>query len=212
MTKIYIIRHGETEWNIQKRLQGQKDSPLTKQGLEQAKERAKSLAQVPFEEVFSSDLVRAQRTAGIIALEHQLTAKTHQLLRERSFGKHEGKLITEFEEELKEMLLKEEALNKEERFAFKISDDIESDEEITTRMLTALREIAVAYPDKTVGVICHGAIMRTLLIHLGWGTYTQLQHGAIENLGYFVVDTDGVDFFISEAVGVKVIDQTQKGQ
>lgn len=200
--RLYIIRHGETEWNLEHRLQGQKDSCLTANGLAQAKERAKNLAKIYFDEIFSSDLLRAKQTAEIIALEHKLAVKTNQLLRERSFGKYEGTLITEFETELKEMLHKQETLSEKEQFSFKLSSEVESDEEIVTRMITFVREIAAAYLGKTVAVVCHGSIMRSFLVHLGFGNYSELRFGAIGNLGYFILETDGVDFFVRETEGI----------
>jgi 2,3-bisphosphoglycerate-dependent phosphoglycerate mutase len=199
---IYVIRHGETEWNIAQKMQGQHDSPLTPAGIEQAKQRAKTLAHINFAEIFSSDLLRAKRTAEIIALEHQITVKTSQLIRERNFGKYEGIEISAYRKALQGLLQKSETLSEKEQFALKLDDDIESDEEISTRMIQFLREVAVAYPGKTIGIVCHGGIMRATLIHLGYGTFKELQHGAIENVGYYVLEADGVDFFIKSTDGI----------
>ena len=75
-----------TEWNEIGLIQGHSDSPLTAQGITQAKELAKKLKNVKFDLIFSSDLLRAKRTAEIIALEHKLFVQTSKLLRERDFG------------------------------------------------------------------------------------------------------------------------------
>jgi probable phosphoglycerate mutase len=199
---IYIIRHGETEWNLQEKLQGHKDSPLTQNGVEQAKKRAKDLAQIAFAEIFSSDLLRAKRTAEIIALEHKMVVKTTELLRERNYGGYEGRKVSEYREELKDMLQKRETLSEKDKFAFKLQPDIESDEEIVTRMITFLREVALAYKGKTIGLVCHGSIMRSFLVHIGFGTSSEMTQGAVGNLAYFVLETDGVDFFVKETDGV----------
>ena len=94
---IYIIRHGETEWNVKKIMQGQKNSLLTTKGIQQAKQAAKQLKQIKFAAIFSSDLLRAKRTAQIIALEHKLIVKTRKILRERYYGKFEGKKIITYQ-------------------------------------------------------------------------------------------------------------------
>lgn len=205
--RFYVIRHGETLWNTERRMQGHSDSPLTDRGLEQAQRRAKELAEVPFNEIFSSDLLRAQRTAEIIALEHNLAVTTNNLLRERAFGSYEGKTVEEYQEQLQNMLQKMETLGEKEQFSFKVSEEIESDEEIMTRMITFLRHTAVAYPDKTIGVVCHGGIMRALLIHLGFASHQALAHGAIKNLSYVVLDADGSDFFIQHSDGIQLHNQ-----
>lgn len=82
---FYIVRHGETLWNVKGLLQGIKDSALTPTGEKQARELAAELESVNFDVIFSSDLLRARRTAEIIALERKLAVKTSQLLRERQF-------------------------------------------------------------------------------------------------------------------------------
>ena len=90
MTEILLIRHGETLWNQQGRMQGQNDSPLTPTGLEQARKLARRLKDVAFTALYSSDLGRAHQTARCIAdaTGHEIIADRG--LRERSFGIFEG--------------------------------------------------------------------------------------------------------------------------
>src|SRR5258708_18492 len=90
LTTFYMVRHGQTDWNKQHRLQGTVDNSLNEMGEQQAKELADVLKDVSFDLAFSSDLLRAKRTAEIIVLEKKLHVATTGLLRERSFGKHEG--------------------------------------------------------------------------------------------------------------------------
>ncbi|TYK31768.1 histidine phosphatase family protein, partial [Bacteroides pyogenes] len=61
--KLYFVRHGETEWNTQRRFQGRKNSPLTARGEEQAKKIAEQLKEIPFTSLYSSSLGRAKKTA-----------------------------------------------------------------------------------------------------------------------------------------------------
>ena len=93
-------------------------------------------------------------------------------------------------------------MSQEQRYRFKIDDDIETDEEFFTRFLIFIRETAVAYPGKTILVATHGGLMRYMLVHLGFGTYEELRWGAVTNTAYVKLKTDGVDFFIEETFGV----------
>lgn len=88
--KIYLVRHGETDWNQAGLLQGQTDIALNAQGLEQAREAAERLKEVPFEIAFCSPLIRAKRTAETIVGERKITLTTDERLRELNFGPWEG--------------------------------------------------------------------------------------------------------------------------
>ncbi len=200
---FYIVRHGETEWNVKGLLQGQSDSPLTKKGIRQSNKLAKILKDIKFDAAFSSDSLRAKKSADIILLEKKITLETTELLRERSFGKWEGRGYEVYGNELRELLSEFEKLSDEMKMKFKFPD-IESDEEILVRFIRILREIALGFLGKTVLVVTHGAMMRTLLIHLGFGTYASLPPGAIENSGFIKLRSDGVDFFIDETRGVEL--------
>ena len=200
---IYIARHGESEWNVKKKIQGQQQHvPLTANGEKQAQDLANKLKHVKFDAIFSSDLLRAQRTAEVIAIDKKLAVKTSQALRERKFGQVEGKTGQEFEQEFKELLNKRDQLSEPDKLSFKLADDIESDEELIARLITFLREIAVAYSNQSVLMITHSGPIRTLLIHLGFATREQLHHRSIDNTAYVKLQSDGVDFFIKETFGV----------
>lgn len=97
MTDIFLIRHGETAWNAEKRLQGHLDIPLNAQGERQAAALARALADEKFDAIISSDLVRARSTAQAVASAHGMTLRTDPALRERCFGAFEGLLYEELE-------------------------------------------------------------------------------------------------------------------
>lgn len=200
---LYIARHGETEWNLEHRLQGQMDSPLTQNGLRQAQDLADSLRQIHFDAIFSSDLVRARRTAEVAALERKLAVKTSELLREHNYGIYEGKKVDEVKEELKEAFAEYERLSNEEKFRYRLIPNGETDEEIAVRFITFLRETAVAYEGKNVLVVSHGGVMAAFLVHVGFGVQEKVR---IANTGYFKLLSDGVDFFVKETVGIRVIE------
>ena len=89
-TEILIIRHGQTDWNAGKRLQGHSDIPLNEKGMEQALALAEALREETLAAVFSSDLLRALKTAEEIAKWHNLPVQMDHTFRERSYGAFEG--------------------------------------------------------------------------------------------------------------------------
>lgn len=195
--EIYVVRHGQTDWNVQSIIQGHSDIPLNKKGVEQAKKLASKLSLVKFDAVFSSDLIRAKRTAEIIVLEKKLAVKTTQALRERYFGKFEGKDWRKYDSEIIALLNKYQKVGYDQKKAV-----METDISMISRVFNFLREIAVAYPGKTVLMVSHGGLMRALLIKLGFATYETLPAGSISNLGYVKIKSDGVDFFIESTDGI----------
>lgn len=96
-TRIIAIRHGETAWNVDSRLQGHLDIPLNDVGLWQARQAARALADEPIDAIYSSDLQRAWVTACAIAETTQAPLTAHQGLRERSFGVLQGHTFEELE-------------------------------------------------------------------------------------------------------------------
>ena len=97
MKTIWLVRHGETEFNVQSRLQWLSNSELTPAGLSQIRALSRYFEDKPVEGIFSRDLKRAQITADHIAERfNNLSTQASTLLRERSFGVYEGKLIEEY--------------------------------------------------------------------------------------------------------------------
>ena len=192
MNTIYVVRHGETEWNVKGLIQGQMDSPLTENGIKQAEQLSTELKDISFDEVFSSDLLRAKRTAEIITLERNLAIQAIKALREQSYGRYEGTSGEEF----RKLFTRWKEMTDQERHTFKLADDVESNEEALIRFITFLREVAIGYREKTILMVTHGAIMRYFLIHLGYGTYDSIKR--IHNTAYIKLETDGVDFFIKK--------------
>lgn len=200
--RFYIMRHAQSEGNRLKIIQGQADFELTNEGEQAAEKLSKKFQTIHFDDVFASDLLRARRTAELISQEQKIAVKTSQLLREQTAGKYDGRPWQEYREELKDLIEEYENLADEQKFTHKISDEIETDDQAIGRFLTFLREVAVAYAGKTVLVVSHGSMIRKLLIHLGYATYAELDHGSVKNLAYFVLDSDGVEFFVQETDGI----------
>ncbi|MET3107720.1 putative phosphoglycerate mutase [Oxalobacteraceae bacterium GrIS 2.11] len=98
MIELLLIRHGETDWNLERRLQGHVDIPLNATGHQQAKAVAGALASEHLDLVVSSDLQRAMQTAEAIAAHKNLDCQIDREWRERSFGGFEGELIGSLEQ------------------------------------------------------------------------------------------------------------------
>ncbi len=202
LTTFYVVRHGETEWNVLQKIQGHTDISLNVNGKLQATKLAMELAHVKFDLALSSDLLRAKRTSEIIALERKLTIQTTEMLRERNFGRYEGLPNHTFSLTTYDALLK--SMTIEQRRQHRLSEGVESDEELIARIITFLRETAVAHPGKSVLIGTHGGILRILLIHLGLATYQTLPLKSISNASYIKLKSDGVDFYVDEMKGIKI--------
>ena len=146
---LYLVRHGETDWNAQRRIQGRTDIPLNDRGREQARRSGELLARRTWDAVVSSPLSRALETATIIADQLGLPApSTDGRLIERDYGESEGMDIAEVDRRFPK------GTDPEGR---------ETPEEVATRALAALLDIAEAYPDQAVVVVAHGGLIRQVL-------------------------------------------------
>ena len=176
--------------------------PLTKTGVRQAREIEQTFKSVRFAAIFSSDLLRARQTAQIVAFQRKLAVITSRAIRERSFGQYEGTDLAKYQTDLKKTLQQFEALSDQDKFKFEFPHGIEGIGATVSRVITWLREISLAYAGKKVLVVAHGGVLRLLLIHLGYASYKELPPFSIDNTGYVVLASDGVEFKIKKIVGV----------
>ena len=129
-TTFYIVRHGETQQNADRIIQGHLDTVLNENGITQAKKLEEMLTETMFDNAFSSDLKRAHQTAKLIVSKKNLEIETDNLLREIKLGKYEGKKIDLFNKELGDVMKYRNQLSTEERFIHRAAEDIETDEEL----------------------------------------------------------------------------------
>lgn len=152
--KIYLIRHGQTDWNLQGRFQGREDIPLNETGILQAQECAEVLAGEDFRAVITSPLSRARRTAEIIAERLGIAQIiSEEGITERDFSKVSG-------------------MTPEEREAFYASgepDDKEPWEQLCDRMMGALHKYARRFSRDNIIMISHGASINSVLSVLSNG-------------------------------------------
>ena len=156
MTRIILIRHGETAWNKVGRLQGISNVLLSPEGIRQAKLLAQHAPFHSVDAIYSSDLSRAVTTAEILAEKFNLPVIQERGFRETNFGDWEGKLFTELM-----------VVDGFEKF-FTQPDRVhppngETFLECQARVLTSLEEIVADSPGQSVVIVSHGAVIRLML-------------------------------------------------
>ena len=153
MTHLILIRHGETVWNLERRMQGQADSPLSDKGVRQARLLAQRMKEIEFTALYSSDSGRARDTARSIAevTGHQLILEPR--LRERNFGVLEGLTGPEMQEQHPEAYA-----NFKKREPDYVVPGGESAAAFRDRALACLAEIATRHANELVVVVTHGLV------------------------------------------------------
>ncbi|MBR5392406.1 MAG: histidine phosphatase family protein [Prevotella sp.] len=149
MTRLLLVRHGETVDNVNQIMQGQTQGELTQKGVLQAEELAQQMRDEQIDVFVSSDLKRSIDTCRIIAQSHGLPVVQTPLLRERDWGGFTGRFIPDLKDET-------------------WPDDIESITDLRTRAKAFLDFISEQYPGKTVLAVGHGIINKAIqAVHLG---------------------------------------------
>jgi alpha-ribazole phosphatase/probable phosphoglycerate mutase len=154
--KLLLIRHGQTDWNIARRFQGQSDVPLNLTGRKQAKALAGRLSAERFDATYSSDLQRATETANMIT---QISGYTPDMrLREINFGDWEGLTYTEIKEKYPS------ALAERENDIYKNAPpNGETLEQLSARVRSMLDELYTNHKEQTVLIVAHGGVLQVLL-------------------------------------------------
>ena len=150
---------------------------------------------------------RTQRTAEIIKLDREIIIQTSELLRERSYGSFEKRHADEFKNTLKDKLKERDNQSSDDKYrSFRLAPDVETDEELMTRFINQLREISVAYPNKTVLVVTHAGCIKNFIIKTGYMERKTSPEWYFKHAGYVKVLSDGIDFLIKEVEGIKKIE------
>ena len=169
-TTILLVRHGETDWNAEGRIQGQTNSSLNERGREQAHALAELLDGERIAAVYASDLDRARETAEILALRLDLPVVVDPALRERNFGSWEGRTVDELEERWPGAWARWRDGNEAE-------GDVEDHLALAERVRDAIRRLADAHPGDTILVVAHGGAMRVILMDADGVPYPEGRQG-----------------------------------
>lgn len=157
LTRVIAVRHGETAWNVQTRIQGQIDIGLNDAGRWQAQRLARALADERFDAVYASDLQRAADTARAVAEHHGLALRTDVGLRERGFGEFEGLTWAEVEQQHPEASRRWR--DREAAFGPPGGETLASFHE---RAVSALAAIAARHRGQHIVVVTHGGVLDML--------------------------------------------------
>lgn len=189
-TLVYLVRHGETTWNVERRFQGQLDVELSRTGLAQAEAVAVWFARQPvkFTALYSSDLKRAVQTAQSIGKRLGLIPELHRDLREMHAGEWQGLLSSEIEARFPGKLAEWTA--KVDSFTTPGGESIPS---VQQRVYATYNEIVCRHPGEAIIIVSHGAALTALLVALqDWDLVEtwQSRRARISNTGVTVVALD----------------------
>ena len=157
VTRILAVRHGETAWNRDTRIQGHTDIDLNEHGRWQAGRLAQALREEPIAAFYASDLARARDTAQAVARLHGGVVQTHTGLRERCFGRFEGRTWAELEAQHPV-----EATAWRQRVPDFAPPGGESLLQLQARVVAAVTELAARHPGEQVLVVAHGGVLDIL--------------------------------------------------
>lgn len=156
-TRIIAIRHGETAWNVDTRIQGQLDIGLNETGRQQARRVAQALTGEPIQAIYSSDLSRAWDTARAIADATGQTLQAHAGLRERGFGVFQGKTFAEIE-----AAWPDQARRWRKRDPQWAPEGGESLLDVRERITRTAAELAARHQGEQIVLVAHGGVMDAL--------------------------------------------------
>ena len=190
-TRVIIVRHGQTQWNIKLIRQGHLDGPLTDKGVAQAKALAERLAQEKFVALYSSDLGRALQTAQTIAAVTGHSISTDARLRERNLGIFQGLNGDEIKERFPEEYRLHRTLNPEY-----VIPSGESVRQQVERNIACLSEIAERHFGDTAVVVTHGGVLSGLFRHTFSIPFTAPRRFEFMNASLNVFNYEGGDWFL----------------
>jgi len=166
--KLILIRHGESNSNVQGKFSGFQDVDLTEKGIWQAKRLARRLEGVQVDAVYCSDLKRARHTSEIIFQDKRIEIKTNPNFRERNFGEWEGCTF----EEVKSKYGYGDTFNlwlenTDEKIAIPQGESlVDSNNRVMNELNKVLEKHQSADKDKTIGIVCHGGTIRIILCNI----------------------------------------------
>ena len=194
--KLYIIRHGQTDWNRARKLQGRTDIQLNEYGRYVAELTREGLKEIPFDVAFTSPLSRAKETAEIILQDRKIPIIEEERIIEVNFGGYEGKDFRMEDENLQNFFARPEL--------YRPVNGSESMEAIIRRTGAFLNELFAdpKYQDSTILIATHGAALCGLLCNIKkWPIADFWKGGLHKNCGFTIVEVkDAVPTILEEAI------------
>jgi probable phosphoglycerate mutase len=160
-TRFGLIRHAQTQWNREKRIQGHSDSPLTSEGKRHAARWGQILNPLGWDRIVASDTGRARATAGLINTVLRISLTTDSRLREQDWGQWEGKTIPGLKTDNSDELKAQENAG----WAF-CPPGGEDRRQVQQRSLALLLDAAVKWPGDNILVVTHEGVIKSLIYHL----------------------------------------------
>lgn len=192
MMKIYLTRHSQTLWNIEKRLQGRKDSPLTNEGIENAKALKQYIQNMYFDYIYSSPIPRAYITAQYVFQDNII--KDERLI-EMNFGEFEGRKIKDILKTDYEIY--HNLWHHPEKF-IRIPGG-ESYDEVILRVHSFLNDLKQLPNDSNIFIVTHGMyfiILLATMLGLTKKDFTKLNQKVVDGCSLTCVNYDGKDFHL----------------
>ncbi|MDP1900263.1 MAG: histidine phosphatase family protein [Rubrivivax sp.] len=181
-TRVFVLRHGETAWNVERRIQGQLDVPLNERGRWQAVRLAQALAGEKLAAVYSSDLQRARDTAAAVAAAAGVALHIDPGLRERAFGVFEGQTFEEIERRWPEELARWR--RRDPGFEAQGGERLDA---FYARSVGVAGQHAARHPAQAIALVAHGGVLDCLYraaagIELGAARTWQVANAAVNRL------------------------------
>jgi phosphoserine phosphatase len=209
--KLIFVRHGQTNWNAEDRIQGHLDAELSDLGLRQAQVVADALAEIRVDAVYSSDLQRASVTAEIIAEKHGLAVIQTPLLQEVCLGEWQGMTISEVKDRFPEQYAAYRADSTRNR-----PPGAERIEDVIERSRCFVEMVLPKYPEGNIIVTAHGGTIRgAVCCVLGQGPAlfrkVRLENAGITTLGFWVNDLPHI-YLLNEICHLRGLEDTENMQ
>lgn len=158
-TSIYLVRHGQTQWNVEQRMQGHLDSPLTREGERQASQLGERLQTIEWDAVIASSSPRAVRTAELISGLNREQIQQREALREINMGLWEGTRITD----IQWLYTREFGRFFEEPHLYCPTDGGETYFELLVRAISVMEDIISAYKGGKVLIVTHRITLKVIM-------------------------------------------------
>jgi alpha-ribazole phosphatase len=186
-TRLLLVRHGETHWNVERRFQGQQDSPLTERGRWQVERLAARLRPLQLAAVYSSDLQRTMETARPLADGHALPVQPVEALREANFGQYEGATFAELVERFGDAVI--QWANDPVEAA---PPDGETLRALHERVAAFMHEVVARHRGQTVLLVGHGGSVRAAVMEAIGLDRRRFRSLRMDNASLSVLEGNGV--------------------